>query len=100
MKVAIYQSQIADYPNAAPFHPGEVYPECARAGFRTSETVNGVYSAVRKTLALLNLDAANCGLPEWNPLGVYIRPGDKVLIKPNLVLHEFGAQLNANCLTT
>jgi uncharacterized protein (DUF362 family) len=33
-------------------------------------------------------------------LGACIRRGDKVVIKPNLVLHEFGAQAGANCLTT
>jgi uncharacterized protein (DUF362 family) len=100
MKVAVYQSEISGYPGAAPFHPEEIYPECARIGVRAAKEVNSVYSAVRKTLALLDLDAEHYGLAQWNPLGVYISPGDRVLIKPNLVLHEFGAQLDANCLTT
>jgi uncharacterized protein (DUF362 family) len=47
---------------------------------------NSVYSAVEEALAALGLDAAHCGTPQWNPLG-FIRPGSRVLLKPNLVRH-------------
>ncbi len=32
------------------------------------------------------LDKPNIGSPNWNPFGVWISPGQRVLIKPNLVL--------------
>ncbi|MFO0617599.1 MAG: DUF362 domain-containing protein [Polyangiaceae bacterium] len=53
---------------------------------------NPVYEAVEAMFRRLGLDAARAGTPEWNPLGDVIRPGDRVVIKPNLVssknLHE------------
>ena len=99
VRVALYRGASDRYPHP-PFHPPEIYPELAGVGFRTTDSGNGVYAAVRNTLALLRLDPERYGTPEWNPLGAYIRPGDKVVIKPNLVLHRFGPQLKANCLTT
>jgi uncharacterized protein (DUF362 family) len=46
---------------------------------------NPVYAAVEAMFARLGLDAGRVGTPEWNPLGDLIRPGDKVVVKPNLV---------------
>jgi uncharacterized protein (DUF362 family) len=98
--VALLRCETTTYPADPPFHPPEVFPEMDRAGIREFDAGNGVYRAVRGMLALLRLDQQRFGTPEWNPLSIYIRPGDKVVIKPNLVLHEFGAQKNAHCLTT
>src|SRR5579864_7095162 len=97
--IAISRSAAKGYPNP-PFDPPALLPEFARTNIRRVDATNEVYAAVRNMLALLRLDERNFGTPEWNPLGAYIRPGNKVVIKPNLVLHEFGAQKNANCLTT
>jgi uncharacterized protein (DUF362 family) len=97
-QVALWRTEIKDYPQP-PFHPAAPFPELARAGIRQLDAGNGVYTAVREMLAL-NFDPARFGTPEWNPLGEYIHRGDRVVIKPNLVLHEFGAQRNAHCLTT
>jgi uncharacterized protein (DUF362 family) len=53
---------------------------------------NPVYEAVEATFRGLGLDRARAGSPEWNPLGDLIAPGDRVIVKPNLVssknLHE------------
>ena len=53
---------------------------------------NPVYEAVEAMLRRLGLDAARAGTPEWNPLGDLVAPGDRVVVKPNLVssknLHE------------
>jgi uncharacterized protein (DUF362 family) len=46
---------------------------------------NPVYEAVEAMLRNLGLDAARAGTPEWNPLGDLVRPGDRVVVKPNLV---------------
>ena len=75
MKVAVYKAAGAQYVETPPYDPP-----------------NAVYDAVRGALALLGLDPAN-------PLGVFIRPGDRVVIKPNLVTHEFGVQAGQRCLT-
>jgi len=93
MKVAFYQSDVASYTEEAPFHPPELYPELAARGFRETNAANRAYEVVRNTLRLLGGDPAN-------PLGRWIRPGDRVVIKPNLVSHEHGAQLGQRCLTT
>lgn len=56
------------------------------------EAPNPVFEAVEALFRAMGLDAARAGTPEWNPLGELIRPGDRVIVKPNLVssknLHE------------
>ena len=51
-----------------------------------------VYEAVEDLFRALGLDGARVGSPDWNPLGDVIAPGDRVVVKPNLVsaknLHE------------
>ena len=69
-----------------------------RPGLRYSEDVapydapNPVYEAVEAMFRGLGLDRARAGTPEWNPLGDLIAPGDRVIVKPNLVssrnMHE------------
>jgi hypothetical protein len=46
---------------------------------------NPVYTAVLELLARLGLDRERVGTPEWNPLGAFVREGQHVVIKPNLV---------------
>ena len=46
---------------------------------------NPVYEAVEAMFKGLGLDRARAGTPEWNPLGDLVAPGDRVIIKPNLV---------------
>ncbi len=99
-RVSLFRSAVKSYPARSPFHPPAAFPELARAGIRELDTGNGVYGAVREMLGLLGLDRERFDTPEWNPLSACVRPGDKVIIKPNLVLHEFGAQKNLHCLTT
>jgi uncharacterized protein (DUF362 family) len=63
---------------------------------------NPVYEAVETLWRRLGLDLARAGTPEWNPLGDLVAPGDRVIIKPNLVssrnLHQriAGARLAAS----
>ena len=42
---------------------------------------------VRESLRLLGMDSSRFNHPDWNPLGEVISPGQRVLIKPNFVLH-------------
>ena len=72
------------YP-APPFSPSEAYPEFGGADI--SSAANPVYQGVRDLFISLGLDRSNLGTRRWNPLGEIIHPGDRVLIKPNLVRH-------------
>lgn len=75
-----------EYPHVPPFRPGEDYPEInGRVG--TGEP-NGVYALLRELFRQLELDPDHAGTGRWNPLGGVVRPGDKVVIKPNLVRHH------------
>lgn len=74
------------YPADFPYHPHLVYPE--RPGCPVSEAPNPVYDAVRTAFIGLGFDRERIGRPDWNPLGHLVRPGDRVVLKPNLVTHE------------
>lgn len=83
--VAIWDTGARSYP-AAPFHPGEAYPE-----YPFGEAVgpaNPVYAGMRSLLQALQVGAGVPGSPDWSPLGALVRPGDTVIIKPNFVVSE------------
>jgi len=82
--VAAHKMPEGQYPSAAPFHPVTAYPEYISKNLGGE---NLVYDGVRNLLHSLGLDSAHYGTPEWNPLGEIIRPGDKVVLKPNLLSH-------------
>lgn len=81
--VAACQSGAAAYPEVSPFHPDANYPECLFTN--TSNAPNSVYETVRNCFRVLKLDAENFDTAQWNPLRGLIRPGETVLLKPNLV---------------
>src|SRR5438552_1696607 len=85
-RVAIARAREASYPTPCPFHPEQAYPEYP-FGAANISAPNPVYEAVRQGLALLGLDRPRYGTREWNPLGDVVAPGDKVVIKPNFVMH-------------
>jgi len=90
-RVAIARDTGATGYPAAPFSPPEIYPELTRLerGGHT-DGANRVYPLVRQALRGLGLDAEHFGTAAWNPLADVIRPGHKVLLKPNLVRHFHG----------
>lgn len=49
---------------------------------------DAIREAVDRVLLQLGLDAARHGTKEWNPLGSFIRPGQKVFILCNFVYHR------------
>lgn len=55
---------------------------------------------VRKLLAEAGLDLSHAGTSAWNPLSDLIRPGEKVVIKPNWVYHKNGSGHGMDCLVT
>lgn len=73
----------ARYPRLAPYDPSTQYPEYSGSCLASEQ--NTVYDAVRTSLLLLGLDAEHAETPAWNPLGDVVRPGNTVLLKPNLI---------------
>lgn len=103
--VAVWRER-AEYPTEPPFPPGAAHPELAPVAREVSAAPNPAYEAVRSALRALGLDAERFGTPAWNPLAAVVRPGDRVLVKPNWVMHRhpaearFGAGPAFDCLIT
>lgn len=99
MPVTIYGLDVNEcmrYPRCgAPFRPAEAYPEHPSSALMSD---NSVYKGVRELFRLSGLDEGNCGTPGLNPLGAYVRPGDRVLVKPSLVMDVNPSGNGANCL--
>lgn len=85
LSVAI-ASGVRQYSNQPPFHPSEIFPEYPHADQEIDAT-NQVYALVREAFRLLGLDKENFGKKTWNPLGELVSRHQRVLIKPNFVLH-------------
>lgn len=110
-KVAVVRDRGAQYPKGpGPYPPEERYPEFH--GDRGSPQSSGgeppaaaganrAFRLVRRVLAEHGCDAARFGTPAWNPLSEWIRPGARVFVLPNLVMHrrwwEPPAQFDAQC---
>jgi len=93
LTVAIYKGE-ANYLNLPPYNPSVQYPEYD-INLGISEISNPAYEGVRNCLQLLGLDEKKYGTSKWNPLGEIIKPGQRVVIKPNFVLsrHYEGGNL-------
>jgi uncharacterized protein (DUF362 family) len=86
-KVAIAECENdPEYPCNSPFRPSMLYPEFADRLIISSEE-NKVYQLCRQLFVDLELDLANYQKASWNPLAGIVNPGDKVLVKPNMVRH-------------
>src|SRR5688572_30241490 len=82
--VVIGRTGVAAYPKISPFNPDQAYPEY-EFGSALSTERNAVYTCVRETLHLAGLDREHYGTAQWNPLGEFIKPGQFVLLKPNMI---------------
>ncbi len=89
-RVFILKTEFVSYPDP-PFHPSEYFPEL---DIDKIDKENRIYGLVRETLYGLGMDCNNFGTPYWNPFKELVKPGDKVVLKPNLVFdaHEDGRQ--------
>jgi uncharacterized protein (DUF362 family) len=87
-KVSVVRNEKIDgYPDDAPFNPSSQYAEYPWGKGPISEKPNRVYEMVRESFYLLGMDHENYGKKTWNPLSEIVKPSDKVVIKPNAVLH-------------
>lgn len=85
------------------FSPDTFYPEYPWGKDTIAPKKNEVYELVRRCFLEAGLDKENFGLPHWNPLGVYLKPGQTVLIKPNWVENKnsnLEVHDNLACLVT
>lgn len=99
-KVVIKQAKIKNYPSKQNlFRPNELYPEYLFPEDLSKET-NLVYPMIRDALVMMGFDTNHFGTCCWNPLGELIKPGDNVLIKPNLVLDKNASGCGNDCLYT
>lgn len=98
-KVAVAQAEKAEYPENAPYHPSEIFPEYP-FGEELSSAPNYVYAAVRKLFQDLGYDAENFGTARWNPLRDLIEPGMTVVLKPNFVRHRHSEGKNPFAMIT
>ncbi len=80
--IAVVKADKDEYKFNPPFNPPENYPEYPFSGI---DQDNAVYKAFRDILIMLELDKKHFDTKQWNPLGEFISPGDKVVIKPNFV---------------
>src|SRR5690242_17813237 len=90
-RAAYYKlAERSSYPAEPPFDPHEIYPELRRmpALSTCAGASNPIYGTIRDLLVRLGLDRDHIGSDEWNPFGDFVSPGQNVVIKPNLVLHE------------
>ena len=73
----------------APFGPGKPWPELERllGDAAADGPPNPAYAGVRAALLALGLDAERFGGADWNPLGVLVGRGRRVVLKPNFIRH-------------
>lgn len=86
--VVLKKVEHARYPNV-PFHPPVAYSELQQwwPGLAIDST-NEVYTAVREALRAFQFDEEHYGTQDWNSLKEFVQPGNRVIIKPNLVFHK------------
>lgn len=99
--VYIEKREIYYYPNKNEnYSSSKRYPEYPFK--HLSKEKNHIYDMVREVLHGLGYDDKKYNTKYWNPLGHIIKPGDFVLIKPNMVLdsHELGTEYSIDCLIT
>lgn len=97
--VYVYSSNNYTYPTKdSLFRPSKKYPEYL---FDDLSDENAVYGIVRESFHNIGYDKENFGSEAWNPLGFLIKPGNSVLIKPNIVMdHNLIEQNGTDCLIT
>ncbi len=95
--VYIKDTKIFKYNNSLNFNPRKKYPEGLDIEIKSDELI---YEEIRNLFIKMNLDKKNIGKKNWNPFKDFIKPGDKVVIKPNLVMETNPINSNTDCLIT
>ena len=98
-KIAIIKTDFYDYYRVSPFRPSGKYPETPFT--ETGDGDNHVYKMVRDGFRMMGYDIENYGTARWNPLGIFIKSGNTVVLKPNMVMDVNGiVEEGTDCLYT
>lgn len=81
------------------YHPSYPYPEYLFSEDDISKEINEVYDMLRMAFYGMELDVEHYNTAQWNPLGKFIKKGDTVLIKPNMVKNYTEQRQNECTLT-
>ena len=84
--VGVYKQTKRSYSERPPYFPPVIFEEYPFEDLRTDRG-NEAYASFRQLLRLLGLDSGNFGKRRWDPFGLFISPGQTVLLKPNFVKH-------------
>ncbi len=85
-QVVAWHNPAIEYPPAGCHAPAAAYPE---SPFRDrAPGANPVYEIVRNCLRAAGGDPSRYGSPSWSPFRKWIKPGNRVFILPNLVMHR------------
>lgn len=95
--VFIQKTDLKEYNNSTIFNPAREFEEAIDLDVKSD---GAVYNGVRNLLLNMGLDKKNQGTKKWNPFSEFIKAGDKVVIKPNLVLHENKSGDSEDCMIT
>lgn len=100
-KVAIAADARVRYPAMDGASSDSVAPKRSEdKGLKNGGVQGAIFDMVRSVLSDLGLDRARYGTDQWNPLGDLVRPGARILIKPNWVLHHNAESGDLSCLVT
>lgn len=69
------------------FNPSKKYKELQNINIEFNNDIK-VYDEIRRILIDMKLDEKNIGTDKWNPFSSFIKKGNNVVIKPNLVRHN------------
>lgn len=98
--VYIKQLNKIKYPDKVPYNPPNNFPEYPFSD-KELDSSNIVYEEIRNLLFEMNLDKNNFNTKLWNPFKDFIKPGDIVILKPNMVMHKNElSQYSTDCLIT
>lgn len=83
----LQDNSVLEYPSNLPYNPPKAYPELDGLIHPSRiDRSNLVYPLVREALIALGLDKKHLSTSEWNPLSDVVSSGEKIIIKPNLVI--------------
>lgn len=95
--VFIQKTSLKKYNNSRLFNPSEEFKEALDLDIKSDPKV---YREVRNLLIHVGLDKRHQGTSKWSPFTDIIKPGYKVIIKPNLVFHKNESGEGEDCLIT
>ena len=94
--ISIVQNNNIGYPAAGKYAPEKIFPEYPFQKLPPGD--NKIYQMMRDCFRQMGLDLQDFDTPAWNPLGQWIKKGDRVFILPNLVMHRRENETKENFL--